>query len=232
MLAADPGRRNQRAKGPIGPRPPMAARSDAPAADGPAVPHLTSLRSQGRGVLSARPLLASTPLMQVLVYPNPLLRRGSVDVTAFDAKLAETARSLFDAMYAEKGVGLAAPQVGLQLNLLVLNPAGELGHPEEEKVLVNPKIEREKGREFGEEGCLSFPGIYGDVERATEITVAYLDEKGAPQKATYKDFLARIIQHEMDHLRGVLFVDRFTPADKVRIKPRLAELERRSGAPA
>ncbi|MEZ5964797.1 MAG: peptide deformylase [Planctomycetota bacterium] len=168
--------------------------------------------------------------MQVLVYPNPLLRRGGRDITAFDQKLVDAARGLFEAMYAERGVGLAAPQVGLDLNLLVLNPTGDPAHPEEEKVLVNPRVERQKGREFGEEGCLSFPGIYGEVERSTEITVAYLDEKGTAYQATFKEFLARIVQHEMDHLKGVLFVDRFTPVDKVRIRPRLAELERKFGA--
>jgi len=168
--------------------------------------------------------------MQVLVYPNPLLRRGSVDVTRFDETLAATARELLAAMYEERGVGLAAPQTGIHLNLLVLNPTGDRAHPEEEKVLVNPKIVRQKGRAFAEEGCLSFPGIYGEVERATEIVVRYADLQGAEHEATYHDFLARIVQHEMDHLRGVLFIDRLSPADKVRIRPRLAELERRFGA--
>jgi peptide deformylase len=169
--------------------------------------------------------------MQVLVYPNPLLRRGGAVVTKFDASLLDTARQMFAAMYAERGVGLAAPQVGLDLNLLVLNPTGEAAHPEEEKILVNAKIETQKGREFGEEGCLSFPGIYGEVERATTIVVHFQDAAGLAQTATYQDFLARIVQHEMDHLRGVLFVDRFSPADKVRIRPRLLEMERRFGAP-
>ena len=170
--------------------------------------------------------------MQVLVYPNPLLRRGGAEVTRFDAQLLETARAMFAAMYAEHGVGLAAPQVGLNLNLLVLNPTGDPAHPEDEKILLNPKIETQKGREYGEEGCLSFPGIYGEVERATSIVVAHFDERGVAPRASYKDFLARIVQHEMDHLRGVLFVDRFSPTDKGRIKPRLAEMERRFGATA
>ena len=170
--------------------------------------------------------------MQVLVYPNPLLRRGGIEVARFDAQLIETARAMFTAMYAERGVGLAAPQVGLNLQLLVLNPTGDPAHPEEEKILVNPKLDTQKGREWGEEGCLSFPGIYGEVERATSIAVTYLDQRGAAQKASYQDFLARIVLHEMDHLRGVLFVDRFSPTDKVRIRPRLAEMERRFGASA
>jgi peptide deformylase len=170
--------------------------------------------------------------MEVLVYPNPLLRRGGVDITTFDAQLRDTARELFAAMYAERGVGLAAPQVGLALNLLVLNPTGDAKHPEEEKVLVNPVIKRSKGFEWGEEGCLSFPGIHGDVERNVEIVVAHLDEHGKASEVTYKDFLARIVQHEMDHLRGVLFVDRFSPADKVRIRAKLADLEKRYRAPA
>jgi peptide deformylase len=170
--------------------------------------------------------------MDVLVYPNPLLRRGGKDITAFDAGLRDTVRAMFDSMYAERGVGLAAPQVGLALNLLVLNPTGEAAHPGDEQVLVNPVIKAQKGRESGEEGCLSFPGIYGEVERATQITVAYLDAQGAAQEATFTDFLARIVQHEMDHLRGVLFVDRLSAVDKVRVRPRLLELEREFHAAA
>ncbi len=170
--------------------------------------------------------------MEVLVYPNPLLRRGGKDIAKLDASHRETIRAMFDSMYAERGVGLAAPQVGLALNLLVLNPTGEASHPEEEKVLINPVIKTQKGREWGEEGCLSFPGIYGEVERATKITVAYVDEQGATQEVQFADFLARIVQHEMDHLRGVLFVDRLSATDKVRIRPRLLDLEHEYKAPA
>ena len=92
-------------------------------------------------------------------------------------------------------------------------------------MLLNPKITRKKGREFGDEGCLSFPGIQAEVERWIKITVTYTDLDGQEQTLPAEGWLARIIQHELDHLEGVLFVDRLTPVDKLRVKPQLTELE-------
>jgi peptide deformylase len=165
--------------------------------------------------------------MDVVVYPDPILRRGGKPITAFDASLRTLAAEMLDAMYAEGGVGLAAPQVAIELKLLVLNPAGDSKDRSGELVLLNPKITARKGWEWGEEGCLSFPDIHAEVERSKSITVSYQDLDGKPQELKAKDWLARIIQHEMDHLDGVLFVDRLSPADKIRVKPQLDELESR-----
>lgn len=165
--------------------------------------------------------------MDVLIYPNPLLRRGGRDITAFDGELRATAEQLFATMYDQGGVGLAAPQVGLDLNLLVLNPTGDRKQADQQLALVNPRIVRSKGHEFGEEGCLSFPGIYGEVERSVKIAITCRDLDGAEREHEFEDFLARIVQHEMDHLRGVLFTDRMSSAEKLRVRPRLVELERR-----
>jgi peptide deformylase len=170
--------------------------------------------------------------MEVLVYPDPVLRRGGQPVTTFDAGLRQLADRMMTAMYAEGGVGLAAPQVGVEQKLLVLNPTGDANDRTGELVLCNPRITRKKGREFGEEGCLSFPGIQAEVERWVEITVSYQDLDGKDQVLTTRDWLARIVQHELDHLEGVLFVDRLTAADKLRVKARLAELEDRYRARA
>jgi peptide deformylase len=170
--------------------------------------------------------------MEVLVYPDPILRRGGAPVTTFDAELRQVADQMMEAMYEEGGVGLAAPQVGIGLKLLVLNPAGDAKDRSGERVLINPKITKKKGREFGEEGCLSFPGIQAEVERWVEITVTYQDLDGKEQVLAAKDWLARIIQHELDHLEGVLFTDRLTAADKLRVKPQLLELEERYRARA
>ena len=164
--------------------------------------------------------------MQIVTYPGPALRRGGQKVERFDAELARTAREMFDTMYELGGVGLAAPQVGLDLSLLVLNPSGDRAQAEGELVIVNPQIVARKGSEFGEEGCLSFPGIYAEVERARSITVAYQDLDGQPQELRIADFLARIVQHEVDHLKGVLFVDRLSSVEKLRVRARLAEMER------
>lgn len=163
--------------------------------------------------------------MEVLVYPDPILRRGGKVVTTFDAALGQLAAQMFEAMYVEGGVGLAAPQVGVEHKLLVLNPSGDRKDRSGELILCNPKLTRKKGREFGEEGCLSFPGIHAEVERWVSITLTYHDLSGQEQTLSTEGWLARIIQHELDHLEGVLFTDRLTAGDKLRVKSLLAELE-------
>lgn len=165
--------------------------------------------------------------MDVVVYPDPILRRGGKEVTRFDADLRRLAEQMFEAMYAEGGVGLAAPQVGIGVHLLVLNPKGDRNDRSGELALINPKVKSRKGWAWGEEGCLSFPGIHADVERSVSIAVSYQDLDGKPQELKASDWLARIIQHEMDHLNGVLFVDRLSPGDKIRVRPQLEALERR-----
>ncbi len=167
--------------------------------------------------------------MEVLVYPDPVLRRGGKAISQFDAALRQLADTMMEAMYEEGGVGLAAPQVGIEHKLLVLNPAGDKKDRSGELVLCNPKLTRKKGREFGEEGCLSFPGIQAEVERWVDITVSYQDLSGTAQTLAANGWLARSIQHEMDHLDGVFFVDRLTATDKLRVKPKLLELEAEFG---
>ncbi len=163
--------------------------------------------------------------MDVLVYPDPVLRRGGKAITKFDGDLRQLADAMMEAMYEEGGVGLAAPQVGIEWKLLVLNPVGDRKDRTGELVLCNPKLTRKKGREFDEEGCLSFPGIQADVERWIDITITFQDLDGKEQTLAADGWLARIIQHEMDHLDGVFFVDRLTASDKLRVKPKLLELE-------
>ncbi len=166
-------------------------------------------------------------MLQIVRYPDPVLRLGGKQVETFDADLARTARQMFDLMYELRGVGLAAPQVGLQLRLLVLNPTGDAKQPDQELILVNPKLGRRKQPEFDEEGCLSFPGIYAEVERGHTVEATWQDLEGKPQAATLDGFVARIVQHETDHLDGILFVDRLSPIDKLRVRPQLTEMERR-----
>ncbi|MCA8944044.1 MAG: peptide deformylase, partial [Planctomycetes bacterium] len=148
--------------------------------------------------------------MDVVIYPHPSLRRGGKRVETFDQALRDTAKQMFDAMYVQRGVGLAAPQVDIDLALLVLNPTGERGQSDQEMALVNPKIISRKGKEWGEEGCLSFPGIYGEVERSTRVVLAYQDLGGDEHEFVATDFLARVIQHEIDHIEGVVFTDRMS----------------------
>jgi peptide deformylase len=163
--------------------------------------------------------------MDVLIYPDPILRHGGKPITEFGEELQGLADRMIEAMYVEGGVGLAAPQVGIEQKLLVLNPSGSKDDRSGELVICNPKIVRKKKKEFGEEGCLSFPGIQADVERAVEITVVYQDINGEEQSLKCDGWLARIVQHEIDHLEGVFFVDRLTSGEKLRVKSQLLELE-------
>lgn len=163
--------------------------------------------------------------MDILIYPHPILRRGGKPITEFGEELRKLADRMIEAMYVEGGVGLAAPQVGIEQKLLVLNPSGSKDDRSGELVICNPKIVRKKKKEFGEEGCLSFPDIQADVERAVEITVLYQDINGDEQSLKCDGWLARIVQHEIDHLEGVFFVDRLTSGEKLRVKSQLLELE-------
>ncbi len=165
--------------------------------------------------------------MEVLIYPHPILRRGGQVVTTFDAELRQLSEQMMEAMYEEGGVGLAAPQVGIEKKLLVLNPSGDREDRSGELTLCNPKITKKKGRDFEEEGCLSFPGLHAEVERWVTITITYQDLDGTEGTLQADGWLARIIQHELDHLEGVVFTDRLTAAEKLRVKTQLQELEER-----
>jgi len=156
------------------------------------------------------------------LYPDPLLRRPAAPVEGFDEELRAIVAGMFERMYASKGVGLAAPQVGLKKRILVLNPTGS---PEDEHVLVNPRIlERSGPLTLFEEGCLSFPGIYAEVERPEQCRVQAQRPDGTSFEETFGGFTSRVIQHEYDHLEGVLLVDRMSPADRLRHKAALDEL--------
>ena len=163
--------------------------------------------------------------MEIVKYPDPVLRRSAEKITTFDSELQKTASDMLNTMYTLKGVGLAAPQVGLGLSLLVLNPTGDPADTDEELVLVNPEVVSRKHLEWDEEGCLSFPGIYAEVERHRDIVLRYQNLDGEDVEMKSTEFQARVIQHEMDHLQGILFVDRLTPADKIRLGSKLQEME-------
>lgn len=136
-----------------------------------------------------------------------VLRRVADEVKFVDRSIRATIAEMGDLMYRAHGVGLAAPQVGKSIRLFVYDAGDGL------KALINPKILKMKGEQFEpEEGCLSIPGLRGVVRRAREITVHALDENGRPVRFRATDFEARVIQHENDHLDGVLFIDRADPS--------------------
>ncbi len=149
-------------------------------------------------------------IREVLTYPNPVLKKESREVTVFDKELHELLDDMCDTMLAENGVGLAAIQVGVDLNVLVIiiPREDELQYREDVYEIINPKILNKTGSEVYREGCLSIPEYYDEVERAAEVEVSYQDRNGNTQTLTGDGLLAIAIQHEMDHLKGHLFVER------------------------
>jgi peptide deformylase len=163
--------------------------------------------------------------LKVVLYPDPTLRRETRPVTEFDAALRATADAMLARMFESRGVGLAAPQVGLSVRLFVCNSGGDPEHPELNRAFVNPVITARGGRRVrAEEGCLSLPQIYAEVERPERCTVRFQDLAGETHVEDFEGFDARVVQHEFDHLEGVLIVDRMTPADKARHRAALDEL--------
>ena len=147
--------------------------------------------------------------LQIVQYPHPTLRRKSKPVKRVDAALRDAVRRMFELMYATRGVGLAANQVDLPLRLFVANPKGDPDEGEE-IVFINPVLSRPKGLEKGDEGCLSFPELYGPVTRPKRIHVQAYGLDGKEISADLEGFLSRVVQHETDHLDGVLFTDRMS----------------------
>jgi peptide deformylase len=166
-----------------------------------------------------------TPL-QIVPHPHPALRRKSREIVRIDAALHDIVRQMFELMYVARGVGLAANQVGLPYRLFVMNPEGDPEQQDQELVFINPRITKRKGSEDDEEGCLSLPEIYGPVTRATELTVDAFDLSGQQFELKLTDFPARIVQHENDHLDGVLFIDRLQPSIRSKLLPLISDLER------
>lgn len=165
-------------------------------------------------------------MMEIVLYPDPRLRAKNAPIEEFDDELKQLAREMLDLMYETKGVGLAAPQVGVNKRLMVFNAEGDPEKPELETILCNPRIVRKaKAKVSAEEGCLSFPGIYAHVERPDGCVVVAQDVNGEEFQFELDDWASRVFQHEFDHLEGVLFIDRFSPSDKTRLKPALRGLE-------
>ncbi len=167
-------------------------------------------------------------LMNVLEFPDPRLRTKAVPVEAVNDTLRALIDDMFETMYAAPGIGLAATQVDVHKRLLVADVSSDKDDPH---VLINPTIVEKEGTVITEEGCLSVPGFYAEVERAEKIRVAYLDRDGDQRQTEMEGLLAVCVQHEMDHLDGKLFVDYLSEAKRQRIRKRLLK-ERRLASPA
>lgn len=163
-------------------------------------------------------------LLEIIHYPHPTLRHKSKPVMRVDEQLRAIIRQMFPLMYEARGIGLAANQVDLPLRIFVINLAAD---PEEgeEHVFINPVISKPKGMDEKEEGCLSMPGINGTVKRPDTIHVQAYNLNGQLFEATLDGLFARAVQHEVDHLDGVLFTDKLSETGKIAVRPELNELE-------
>lgn len=163
--------------------------------------------------------------MEIVHFPHPALRWKSSDVTRIDNRLRGFVEQMFSLMYEAKGIGLAANQVALPLRVFIMNPTGDPEEKDAEMVFINPEIVSRKGTEVGEEGCLSLPEVYSDVRRSKEVVVEAYDLDGQAFELTVDELPARVIQHEADHLDGVMFTDRTSDSAQKELAPVLAEFE-------
>src|SRR5438874_7742215 len=147
------------------------------------------------------------PGKKIVQYPHPALRHPAKPVTSIDAEVRRYAGRMLELMYEHKGLGLAAPQIALPVQLMVMNFEGEAEKKDLEVVAVNPVILDKKGSQEGSEGCLSFPDLYQKVRRAKTVTVRAYNLDGALYEMVCHDLPARLWQHEVDHLDGRLFID-------------------------
>ncbi|MBI2377274.1 MAG: peptide deformylase [Deltaproteobacteria bacterium] len=166
-------------------------------------------------------------ILDILKYPDPLLAQVSKPVEVVDEGIRELIADMFETMYLNDGVGLAAPQVGVLRRIIVVDVSpredadGKPLPARQPIAVVNPVVESRVGQVTWEEGCLSVPGVSEEVSRAAEVVVTGLDEKGQPLRIQASGLLAICLQHEIDHLEGVLFVDRLSRLKQSLVKKRL-----------
>lgn len=179
-------------------------------------------------------------ILPIVAYGNPVLKRVADEITSDYPDLSELIENMWETMYAAHGVGLAAPQIGLSIRLFVIDASlfvdEEEMYQEEidtlkdlKKVFINPIIEEEQGELWSfNEGCLSIPDVREEVSRKEEIVVSYVDENFTPQQLKLNGLAARVVQHEYDHIQGVLFTDHLSPLKKRLIKKRLTSISKGS----
>lgn len=159
--------------------------------------------------------------LKIILYPDPRLKKISAPVTSFDERLRALAERMLELMRGANGVGLAAPQVGENIRLFVMNATQQ---PGDDRVYVNPELSDPDGEEEAEEGCLSLPGIHLNVARSRQLRMRALDLDGRPIEEAATGFAARVWQHEVDHLNGTMLTDRMGPVAKMANRRTLNEL--------
>ncbi len=164
--------------------------------------------------------------MHIVRYPHPALRYPAKPVRSIDKTLNLQIGEMKELMYKAKGLGLAATQVALPFQLLVMNVTGDANKPEAEEVFLNPRLVEKKGIQDDEEGCLSFPGLYQNVRRAKTVKIQAYNLKGELIERVVNDLEARAWQHELDHLNGILFIDMMGPLAKLAARSSVKTFER------
>ena len=163
--------------------------------------------------------------MKIVQYPHPALRCQAKQLTSIDKQVRLQIGEMFDLMYEAKGLGLAATQVALPFQFLVMNISGDANQKDMEQVFINPTLVERKGIMEGEEGCLSFPGLFQKVRRAKTVKIKAYNLEGQEVEVIASDLASRAWQHEIDHLNGVLFIDKLGVIGKMAARGALKELE-------
>ncbi|MBF9057804.1 peptide deformylase [Rhodobacterales bacterium HKCCSP123] len=163
----------------------------------------------------------------ILIHPDPRLKKTAPPIADITDDLRALADDMLETMYAAPGIGLAAPQVGIDTRLIVLDCVKEEGAAPRPLAMFNPEVVAESDlRSVYEEGCLSIPDIYADVERPAEVTVRWIDPKGAERQETFDGLWATCVQHEIDHLNGTLFIDYLKPLKRQLITRKMVKLKK------
>jgi peptide deformylase len=163
-------------------------------------------------------------ILKIVKYPDPVLQQKGDAVTEFNDELQQFVADMFETMYASQGIGLAAQQVGVAKRVTVID-LSQGTDPEQKLVLINPEITTRSGRQYEEEGCLSFPDIREKVVRAEQVRVRAQNAKGEWFEMDGEELLSRAFQHEIDHLDGVLFIFRMTPLKRSMCLRRIKKLQ-------
>lgn len=164
--------------------------------------------------------------LKIVYHPHPSLTWKSKDVVKIDSQLQNWVAQMFDLMYEANGIGLAANQVALPYRLFVINPTGDPEQKDQEQAFINPQITKGKGSCDADEGCLSMPEIFGPVTRYERITVEAFDVDGTEFGMDLSGLAARVVQHENDHLDGIMFTDRVRAEALQELSPLLDDLSR------
>ena len=162
-------------------------------------------------------------LLEIVKYPDPVLETPGDPVTQFDERLRKLVSDMFETMYAARGVGLAAPQIGVSQRLFVMDCSGG-ADPDERIALINPEVLRVEGDQAGDEGCLSFPGIFFTVKRSLRAVVRAQDIHGEWFEVDGMELTARCMLHETDHCDGIVFIDKTTPLKRELVKRKIKKL--------